>query len=181
MKGTGTMNAVRQLAQAVLVLGLLGCVIRLLPATTSNTTDQHQEVGCDTEPIWVRDQQGGRVLPGGDVGGDRQASESFSVRFHHRDHPGVLVTYSYYAAVDEENLAAITVDRETEFMVCTDPADPGGSEVWSAYRWTALQGGFGTVQAATDAALQAAQAHLVCEEPWAGRPPWSPEQEEGPR
>jgi hypothetical protein len=181
MKGTRTMNAVRQLAQAVLVLGLLGCVIRLLPATTSNTTDQHQEVGCDTEPIWVRDQQGGRVLPGGDVGGDRQASESFSVRFHHRDHPGVLVTYSYYAAVDEENLAAITVDRETEFMVCTDPADPGGSEVWSAYRWTALQGGFGTVQAATDAALQAAQAHLVCEEPWAGRPPWSPEQEEGPR
>ena len=181
MKGTRTMNAVRQPAQAVLVLGLLGCVIRLLHATTSNTTDQHQEVGCDTEPIWVRDQQGGRVLPGGDVGGDRQASESFSVRFHHRDHPGVLVTYSYYAAVDEENLAAITVDRETEFMVCTDPADPGGSEVWSAYRHTTLQSGFANLQAATDTANQAAHSHLVCEEPWAGRPPWTPEQPEGPR
>ena len=181
MKGTGTMNAVRQLAQAVLVLGLLGCVIRLLHATTSNTTDQHQEVGCDTEPIWVRDQRGGGVLPGGDVGGDRQASESFSVRFHHRDHPGVLVTYSYYAAVDEENLAAITVDRETEFMVCTDPADPGGSEVWSAYRHTTLQSGFANLQAATDTANQAAHSHLVCEEPWAGRPPWTPEQPEGPR
>jgi hypothetical protein len=129
----------------------------------------------------VRDQRGGGVLPGGDVGGDRQASESFSVRFHHRDHPGVLVTYSYYAAVDEENLSAITVDRETEFMVCTDPADPGGSEVWSAYRHTTLQSGFANLQAATDTANQAAHSHLVCEEPWAGRPPWTPEQPEGPR
>lgn len=182
MKGTRIMTVVRQLAQAVLILGLLGCVVRLLHAALSDHREQQPHViNRDTEPIWVRDQHGGSVLPGGDVGGDRQASESFSVRFHHRDYPGVLVTYSYYAAVDEENPAAITVERETEFMVCTDPADPGGSEVWSAYRHTALPGGFASVQAATDAALQAAQAHLVCEEPWAGRPPWSPEQEEGPR
>lgn len=175
------MNAVRQLAQAVLVLGLLGCVARLLHAATSNPTTQHHAVGRDTEPTWVCDQQGGGVLPGGDVGGDRQASDSFSVRFHHHDHSGVLVTYSYYAAVDEQNPAAITVERETEFMVCTDSVDPGGSEVWSAYRWTALQGGFGTVQAASDAALHAAQDHLACEEPWSGRPPWIPEHQEEPR
>jgi hypothetical protein len=175
------MSVVRQLAQAVLVLGLFGCVVRLLHAATSNPTDQYQEVGCDTEPIWVRDQRGGGVLPGGDVGGDRQVSESFSIRFHHRDHSGVLVTYSYYAAVDEESPAVITVDRETEFMVCTAPDDPGGSEVWSAYRHTTLPGSYASVQAATDAASQAAHGHLVCEEPWAGRPPWTPEHEEGPR
>jgi hypothetical protein len=175
------MNVVRKLAQAVLVLGLLGCVARLLHTATSNTTNQHQEVGRDTEPIWVRDQQGGGVLPGGDVGGDSQASESFSVRFHHRDHPEVLVTYSYYAAVDEVNPATITVERETEYLVCTDPDDPGGSEVWSAYRRTTLPGIFASVPAATNAALQAAQAHLVCEESWAGRPRWSPEHEGGPR
>lgn len=121
------------------------------------------------------------MLPGGNVGGDRQVSESFSVRFHHRDDPGVLVTYSYSAAVDEENPAEIMVERETEFMVCTDPDDPGGTEVWSAYRWTALQSGFASVQAATNAAFQAAQDHLVCEEPWAGRLPWTPEHQEGPR
>jgi hypothetical protein len=175
------MSVVRQLAQAILVLELFGCVARLLHAATSNTTNQHQEIGRDTELMWVRDQQGGGVLPGGDVGGDRHASESFSVRFHHRNRPGVLVTYSYYAAVDEENPAAITVERETEFMVCTDPADPGSSEVWSAYSHTTLPGSYANLQAATDAALQAAQAHLVCEAAWAGRPPWSPEHQEGPR
>jgi hypothetical protein len=119
------------------------------------------------------------VLPGGNVAGDRQVSESLSVRFHHRDHPGVLVTCSYYAAVDEQNPPAITVDRETELMVCTDPEDPGGTEVWSGYRWTALQSGFATVQVATDAALRAAQAHLVCQEPWAGRPSWTPRTRRG--
>jgi hypothetical protein len=130
------MSVVRQLAQAILVLGLFGCVVRLLHAATSNPTNRHQEAGYDTAPIWVRDQQGGGVLPGGDVGGDR---------------PDVMVTYSYYAAVDDENPAAITVERETEYLVCTDAAN------------------------------QAAQDHLVCEEPWAGRPPWTPEHQEGPR
>jgi hypothetical protein len=176
------MTVVRQLAQAVLLLALLGCIVRLLHGALSDNREQQPHViNRDTEPIWVRDQRGGGVLPGGDVGGDNQASESFSVRFHHRDRPGVLVTYSYFAAVDEENPAAITVERETEFMICTDPADPGGTEVWSAYRWTALQSGFASVQAATDAAFQAAQAHLTCEEPWSGRPPWTPEYEEGRR
>jgi hypothetical protein len=176
------MSIVRQLAQAILVLGLLGCVVRLLHAALSDHREQQpQIINRDTEPIWVRDQRGGGVLPGGDVGGDRQVSESFSVRFHHRDHPGVLVTYAYYAAVDDENPAEITVERETEFMVCTDPADPGGTEVWSAYRHTTLSGGFASVQAATDAANQAAQAHLVCEERWSGRPPWTQDHEKGPR
>jgi hypothetical protein len=173
------MSVVRQLAQAILGLGLVGGVVRLLHGATSNP--QGQDVGHDTEPIWVRDQQGGGVLPGGDVGGDRQASESFSVRFHHRNHPGVLVTCCYYAAVDDENPAPITVERETEYLVCTDPADPGGSEVRPACHYTTLPGSYSSIQAATDAANQAAQAHLTCEEPWAGRPPWTPEHQEGPR
>jgi hypothetical protein len=173
------MNVVRQRAQAVLVLGLLGGLARLLAVAIDNHRVQGDLAAMvDDRPIWVRDQQGGGgVLPGGDVGGDRQVSESFSVRFHHRTRPGVLVTYSYYAAVDEESPTTITVERETEYLVCSDPADPGGSEVWSAYRHATLPGGFARVQAAADAALRAALAHLVCEEPWAGRPPWSPEQE----
>jgi hypothetical protein len=48
----------------------------------------NQAAMVDDRPIWVRDQRGGGVLPGGDVGGDSQVSESFSVRFHHRDHRG---------------------------------------------------------------------------------------------
>lgn len=171
------MSVVRQLAQAVLVLGLLGCVARLLAVMIGNHRVQDPAAAADDRPIWQRDQRGGGVLPGG----DNQVSESFSVRFHHRDHPGVLVTYSYFAAVDEANPAEITVERETEFMVCTDPDDPGGTEVWSTYRTTTLQRGFPTVQAATDAVFQAAQDHLACEEPWAGRPRWTPKHQEGPR
>jgi hypothetical protein len=176
------MTVVRHLGQAVLLLALLGCLARVLAVAIANRGVQgNQAAMVDDRPIWVRDQRGGGVLPGGDVGGDSQVSESFSVRFHHRDHRGVLITYSYYAAVDPEHTAAITVERQTEYLVCTDPDDPGGNEVWSAYRHTTLPGGFASVQAATDAALQAAQDHLTCEEPWAGRPPWTPEPQEGPR
>jgi hypothetical protein len=172
------MDLVRQFAQAVLLLALLGCLARLLHVVTSDDRQQPQDDIRDDQPLWARDQRDGGVLPGGDVGGDTQVSESFGVRFHHRDHPGVMVAYCYYAAVDPDDPTAITVERQTEFLVCTDPDDPGGSEVWSGYRTTALPGGFGTVQAATDAALQAAQRHLVCEEPWAGRRPWTQDHEE---
>jgi hypothetical protein len=176
-----TMTVLRQLGQAVLLLALIGCVARLLAAAIGNHRIQDPAAAADDRPIWIRDQRGGGVVPGGDVGGDSQVSESFSVRFHHRDRPGALVTYCYYAAADPDDSAAITVERDAEFMVCTDPADPGGTEVWSAYRWAVLQSGFATVQAATDAALEAALAHLVCEEPWSCRPPWTPQHKEEPR
>jgi hypothetical protein len=175
------MTVVRQLGQAVLLLALLGCLARLLAVAIGNRRVQDHTAAADDRPIWIRDQRGGGVLPGGDVGGDTQASESFSVRFHHRDHTGVLVTYSYFAAVDPDHLAGITVERHTEYLVCTDRADTGGTELWSAYRYTTLPDGFASVQAAADAANQAAQDHLVCEEPWSGRPPWTPEYEEGRR
>jgi hypothetical protein len=175
------MTVVRQLGQAVLLLALLGCLARLLAVAISDKGVQvNQAAMVDDRPIWVWDQRGGGAVPGGDVGGDSQASEAFSVRFHHRDIPGVMVTYCYYAAVDTDDPAAISVERQTEYLVCIDPDDPGGTEVWSAYRWAVLQDGFATVQAATNAALQAAQAHQECEESWAGRPPWTPEHQEGP-
>ena len=119
------------------------------------------------------------MLPGGDIGGDAQVSEPFSVRFHHRDRPGAMVAYCYYAAIDLHHPATISVERQTEYLVCTDPNDPGGTEVWSTHRSTTLEPIFGDVQTATDAAHQAAQRHLVCEEPWTGRPPWSPSVRKG--
>jgi hypothetical protein len=167
------MTVVRQLGQAVLLLALVGCVARLLAAAIGNHRDQAPAAAADDRPIWIRDQRGGGVLPGGDVGGDTQVSESFSVRFQHRDRPGALVTYSYYAAADPDQPAAISVERQTEYLVCTNPDDPGGTEVWSTYLHATLQPRFGDVQAATDAAHHAARQHLVCEESWSGRPPWA--------
>jgi hypothetical protein len=171
------MSVVRQLAQAILGLVLLGHVIRLATAAVSD----HQPAAdpepppADPGPTWVRDQQG--VLPGGDVGGDAQLGESFSVRFWHRDHPGALVGYCYYAALDLDDLATVYVERQTELLACTDRVDPGGTEVWSYSRYETVQRGLGSVEAATVAARQAAEAHLTCDEAWSGRPPWESEEE----
>lgn len=76
------MSVVRQFPQAVLVLGLLGRVARLLHAAVTDS-EQPQGATVDRQPTWTRDQTGGGVLPGGDA----QVAESFSVRFHHRDCP----------------------------------------------------------------------------------------------
>jgi hypothetical protein len=179
------MSVARQLAQAVLGLGLLGYVARLFVAAVSDhqpTVDPEppRAGSVDPSPTWVRDQAGGGVLPGGDVGGDAQLDESFSVRFHHRDQPGALVTYRYYAALDLDDLTSIYVERQTEYLVCTDPADPGSTEVWSDDRYKAVQRGFGSVEAATAAARRIAEAHLACDEPRSGQPPWEPEGEGNP-
>jgi len=127
------MSVLRQLAQAVLGLALLGYVARLLAAAVhgNGPDDGHPPAAgaAGTGPQWVRDQTGGGVLPGGDVGGDAQLAESFSVRFHHRERPGALVTYCYYAALDLDDLVTVYVERQTELLVCTNPADPGSTEV----------------------------------------------------
>jgi hypothetical protein len=172
------MSVARQLAQAVLGLALLGLVARLLVAAVRD----HQPANgspppADPGPRWVRDQRGGGVLPGGDVGGDAQVDESFSVRFWHRDRPGALVTYRYYAAVDLDDLTTVSVERQTELLVCADTADPGGTEVWSDYRYETVQRDLGSVEAATTAARRAAEAHLACDEEWSGQPPWDSEGE----
>jgi hypothetical protein len=174
------MSVARQLAQAVLGLGLLGLVIRLFAAAVSDhhpTADPNppRAATAGPGPPWLRDQRGGGVLPGGDVGGDAQLDESFSVRFHHHDHPRALVTFYYYAALDLDDLTTVFVEQQTEYMVCTDPSDPGSTELWSDYRYRPVATGFESVEAATAAAKQAAEAHLVCDEDWSGRPPWEPE------
>jgi hypothetical protein len=175
------MSVVRQFAQAILGLVLLGHVVRLLAAAI---TDGHDRLPPAAEahpgPRWARDQQGGGVLPGGDVGGDAQLDESFSVRFWHRDHPGALVTYRYYAALDLDDLTTVYVERQAELLACTDPADPSGSEVWSDSRYETVQRDLGSVEAATAAARQAAEAHLTCDEAWSGRPPWESDEEGNP-
>jgi hypothetical protein len=146
-------------------------------ATTNPPTAAHL---CRPWPRWVRDQQAGGVLPGGDVGGGAQLDESFSVRFHYRHRPGVLVTFYYYAAVDLDDLTTVCVERQTKLLVCTDPADPGGTEVWSDYRYETVRRDLGSVEAATATARRAAKAHLACDEDWSGQPPWESEREGSP-
>jgi hypothetical protein len=68
-------SVVRQLAQALLLLVLLGCAARLVATAISNNRTQRQDATVDIHPIWVRDQRGGGVLRGGDVGSDIQVGD----------------------------------------------------------------------------------------------------------
>jgi hypothetical protein len=82
----------------------------------------------------------------GDTGGDYQDGEAWSVRFTRADLPGSLITVSVYAEInrrdgdagrwrpaDREYPTSVTV--QTEFLTCTDPADPGSTETWSDYTY----------------------------------------------
>jgi hypothetical protein len=86
---------------------------------------------------WQRDATG----PGGFVGGDNQAAQSHSLRWLPVSEPDdglhAMVTEYWYAelvdAPDDERDGMYGVTCMTEFMVCTDPDDPGGSEVSCDY------------------------------------------------
>ena len=77
---------------------------------------------------------------GGTVGGDG-AGEATSVRYTRPDVPGAMITVSYYTVdrverggQDEaDDSPRWDVESQTEFLICTDPEDPGMSEVWSDY------------------------------------------------
>lgn len=72
------------------------------------------------------------VEPNGDaVGGDIQRGESYSVRFVRPDRPRSLVTVSFYATESDDYPGEYGVQRQVEFLVCEDPTEPGGTEVWS--------------------------------------------------
>lgn len=78
---------------------------------------------------WRADGDG--VGSSGDCGGDIQWGDSYSVRYVRPDMPGSLITVTFYAVEYDENPGEFGVQRQVEFMVCEDPADPGGTEIWS--------------------------------------------------
>jgi hypothetical protein len=119
--------------------------------------------------MWQPDGRG--VLPGGDCGGDIQRGESFSVRYVRPDMPGSLITRTAYAV--ENCPGEFTVQILTEWLVCTDPADPGGTEIWSDsernYEGTPI---YNRAWKAEDAASQAALGMLreAGSHDWDGQP-----------
>lgn len=80
---------------------------------------------------WQPDDSG--VTSGGDAGGDEQAGDSYSVRFTRPDLPGSLITVSFYASKTGRREYGVT--RQVEWLVCADPSDPGGTEIWSDYSY----------------------------------------------
>lgn len=82
--------------------------------------------------VWVEDAIG--ICRDGYSGGDYQLTEEWSRRFHRVAPDGThaqftITTYVEQLSEWEEPL----VCERVELLRCTDPEDPGGSEVWSEY------------------------------------------------
>ncbi len=79
----------------------------------------------------------GDVADGGDIGGDWQATASWSRRFHaptaarDGEHP-VVTIYAYGIADRDDGVSPpFRVETQYELTLCADPRRPGDTERWS--------------------------------------------------
>jgi hypothetical protein len=109
------------------------------------------------------------------VGGDDQVGESYSVRFRRADLPGAIITRTAYPVnVGGDCEGQFLVRVETVWLVCRDPDDPGGTEVWSDRRVEDENELYGTSIEAARAAWGVA-CELRCDAgflAWDGLPEW---------
>lgn len=82
---------------------------------------------------WVRVEPA--VAAAGHVGGDTQVGEAWSARWI-RELPdgtwGVVDRIFYVACVDEPHMY---LQCQSVYLICTNPGDPGSSEIWSDARY----------------------------------------------
>jgi hypothetical protein len=88
-----------------------------------------------------------RPLPGGDCGGDIQIGDSLGRRWWMAlaDGNWALYQVTWYLADDtdlgtEPRDACLYLERQEEFLICSDLRNPGGTELWSNYRHQAEPG-----------------------------------------
>ena len=123
---------------------------------------------------WERT-SGGGVLPAGDIGGDRQVGQAYSVRYSRPDRSGALSTVAYYvedldAGGDGPPRYAVT--EQTELVRCADPGDPAGTELWADSTRRTFPETFHTAEHAEHAARACAEQHRPNGLIWDGRAPW---------
>lgn len=88
-----------------------------------------------TTTLWRPDGTG--VQPGGDIGGDYQVSDAFSVRFVRDDLSVVVDKYWYVELIVDTEVPPAPNDRRYRvtclmmYTICTDVRDPGGTETWA--------------------------------------------------
>lgn len=87
------------------------------------------------------------VQLGGDVGGDIQITEAFAVTYRNLKEleEGLysLITVYFYGVSYKETPDTTKphdIIGMLEYMVCTDPTDPGGTEKWSGYNEVKISG-----------------------------------------
>lgn len=93
-------------------------------------------MGTSNENPWHPDKTG-LLEDAGDVGGDIQVGGAYEVRFVRDDKPGSLFTVQAFASgnivMQEDETEGIEYgwDGQIQYLTCTDPEDPGGTETWS--------------------------------------------------
>lgn len=143
--------------------------------TTPTTTDPY-------ETNWRVDDDG-LLDCGGDVGGDAQATESWTFRFVQKVEPDdglhAIITEYWYGEdlnvfqgrdLDEDAEPQFTVGGYAEITVCRDLDDPGSTEVWSDIERDGFDDAdvriYSTAEAAHEAAKRAAQRSLSMPYAW---------------
>ena len=132
-----------------------------------------------TVTVWKEDEFG--ILPAGDAGGDIQVGEAYSRRFHHATLHGRMITVTACPVQGDDTTpeipnGVIRLQVQTELMVCTDPDDPGSTEVWSDIEYSDLPERFDVDYDSIPDAQASALAYLKQINPalhfnWDGRPP----------
>ncbi len=119
------------------------------------------KVGPAEPDMWTRREP--FVAPAADAGGDAQQSEAFDARFC-RPLAGTywacITRYAYVARDPNKDDGDLYIEIQTEYLICTDLEDLGGTERWSDSRYHRLCAYDGPLDddAMTQAALRAAQA-----------------------
>lgn len=118
------------------------------------------------------------------IGGDRQVTKSYSVRYHHDgfpngDPPGRVVTVYFYGvdAVNDPGVDGLSGEYRVEMceerIVCRDPLQPGDTEEWADMRCELVRGPTHTsLERAQARAKDMAYRHRATWIAWNGRAPW---------
>jgi hypothetical protein len=119
---------------------------------------------------WLPDEAG--ITYGGEI--DDQVGDSSQVRYLREDQPDAMITCTVYpvnAGGDDDGPFIVRV--EYEWLVCGDPVDPGGTELWQDSREDET-GSYGTAAEAVAAARDVAQELLrdAGSHTWDGLPHW---------
>lgn len=69
----------------------------------------------------------------GQPGGDLQTSEAYSVRWTRPIENGLYAFVTRYYYVAAEDGGSTRIEEQTEYLVCTDPSEPGGTEQTADY------------------------------------------------
>jgi hypothetical protein len=110
------------------------------------------------------------AVPGGQHGGDRGVSDAVSSRWIKPidDKLWAVVTCAFYVASETDDLddGPFVIECESEYLVCTDPFQPGDTEEWADSRYT-LIGGIAGPDGADGALVEAVeQAEAPHDEEW---------------